>query len=147
MALMFDTTGLEEFLPDKSLETEEGVWFELPGGRRICCKRAGGSNMEFRRAFARAIRPYRQDMDRGTLDNETSDKILLDVYCKTIFLQLVYRFSTDEDGNKIAYSEEMVREFFRQVPEMLAYVVDKATDAASFVDWEATAAKKPLPAG
>ena len=132
MELQFNTEGLEDFITDKGMESDVGVWVRFPGDRRFRIFRAGGSNKAFTRAFQQAIKPYRRQMDRGTMDPEVSDKVLREVYCRHVI--------KDWDGIKtiggeaIPFAPKTAMAFFETVPELFNEIVGLAGEAATFAE-------------
>jgi len=122
--------GLETYKTDKDLESSEGVWLKFPEGRRLHVLRAGGSNKAFARKFSQAIKPYRRQMDRGTMDPEKSDELMIDVYLDTVILG--WEGFVDDNGNPVPYSKKVAREFLLALPEFFNDVVNFASDAATF---------------
>ncbi len=142
MTTKFDTRGLASYIPDRELESVEGVWLRFPGGRAFRCLRAGGSNTKFLRAFQTAIKPYQRQIDRKTLDPEVSDQIMRDVYSQTVVKG--WEGIKDADGNEVPYSPETAVEFFKAVPELFTELTDQCANMANFAEQEAEEAKEIL---
>jgi hypothetical protein len=130
----FDLEGLGNYQTDRDLESEEGIWLKFPGDRKIHVLRAGGSNKKFSRVLSTRVKPYRRQMDRGTLDPEISDNLMLNVYLDTVVLGWS-GFKTP-DGVEIPYSREAGYTLFKALPEMFDEVMSLASDAASFQEQE-----------
>lgn len=139
MQFDFDETGIESYIPDRDLEST-GVWFALPGGRKVLCRRAGGSNTRFRRVYDQRIRPHRREMERGTLDEKIAEEILLDVYVRTVFVD--WSGFNAKDGSEYPFSEEAVKAFFTAYSELFQLVMDKAGAAQNFAVQEVEEGKK-----
>lgn len=131
----FDFSGLETYETDGQRESAEGIWLKFPGGRRIRILRAGGANKNFARTFSRVIKPYRRAMERGTLDPEKSDELMIQVYLESVVLD--WEGFTDANGNDIPYSRTAARELFTALPELFNEVVTFASDAAMFQEQQA----------
>lgn len=131
MTTQFDKSGLEGYITDKEVESEIGVWLPpFPGGREFKVLRAGGSNRKFSRAFQQAIKPYRRQLDKGSLDPETSDGLMREMYAKHIVVD--WRGINDVDGNPVPCTPENVDAFFKAFPELFSDVVSYATEMATF---------------
>ncbi len=142
MTTQFDTHGLESYIPNRELESVEGVWLRFPGGRAFRCLRAGGSNTKFVRAFQAAIKPYARQIERKTLDPELSDQIMRDVYSRTVVKD--WEGIEDADGNDVPYSPETAVEFFKVVPELFNELTDQCANMANFAEAVAEEAKEVL---
>ena len=122
--------GLESYATDGDLESKEGVWLKFPGGRRIHVLRAGGSNAAFSRTFSQAIKPYKRQMERNTMDREKSDELMIGVYLDSVILD--WDGFTDDAGNDVPYSKTAAHELFTALPELFNDVVNFASDMATF---------------
>ncbi len=142
MTTKFDTRGLASYIPDRELESVEGVWLRFPGGRAFRCLRAGGSNKKFIRMFQAKIKPYRRQVDSGTLDTEVSDEIMRDVYVHTVVLD--WEGIKDGDGNDVPFDRETAKDFFKVVPELFNEVVAQCADMSNFAQDEIEEAKEIL---
>lgn len=125
----FDTKGLEAYQTDENKETE-GVWLDFAGGRSIKVLRAGGANKAFKRAFQAALKPYRRQIDNGTMDDSVSERIMLETYAKYVIVD--WEGITDKHGDPIPYSREACIAFFTALPEMFGDVIQLAQSAATF---------------
>lgn len=142
MSYEFDTTGLETYATDADREASEGVWLKFPGNRRFRVLRAGGANKKFGRVFSRVIKPYKRQIDRNTLDPETSDDLMLQVYLEAVILD--WDGFKDVKGREIPYSPEAARAFLKQFPEVFTDIVNFASEAATFQEREVTEAAEDL---
>lgn len=142
MTISFDTTGLETYVTDKDREASTGIWFKFPEGRRFLCLRAGGSNRKFLRAFQTAIKPYRRQMDRGTMDPDKSDEIMREVYARTVILD--WDGIKDSAGQAVPFSTPNVVEFMSAFPELFNDLVTLCSDAAQFSEEALEEAKEIL---
>lgn len=137
----FDTEGLESYVTDAFRESETGVWLKFPGGYKFRCLRAGGSNKRYATLFQRMIKPYRRQMDKGTMDLAKSEDILRQVYCKTVILDWE---GVKAKGKAVSYTPEAGMAFFAQVPELFSDIVTLCTEAATFQEEEVEEAEKVL---
>lgn len=128
--MKFDTNGLEAYMTDRALESEQGVWVKFPGGRAFRILRAGGSNQRFSRALQQAIKPYRRQMDKGTMDNELGDEIMRGLYARHIVKD--WRGIKDEDGQAVECTPENIDAFLRAFPEVFNDLMTLASEMATF---------------
>lgn len=96
----------------------------------IIVGRAGGSNSAYQKALTAALRPYRKQIQTSTLDPKVFNKVLLDVYMKTVIKGA--RGLVDADGNVIENSAENIRATLVTLPDLFEDVKEQATDAAIF---------------
>lgn len=131
----FDLSGLDSYITDSDIEGDVGVWLKFPGDRRVRVLRAGGSNKRFSRSFSRVVKPYRRQLDRGTLDPEKSEELMLEVYLDAVIMD--WEGFKDKKGRDIPFSRGSAREFFIAVPEMFSEIQSIASEAATFQEREA----------
>lgn len=140
--MKFDTTGIEDYVTNQTIESETGVWLKFPLGRRFLCLRAGGSNRRFTRAFQAAIKPHRRAMDKGTLDTEISDGLMRDVYLRTVILD--WEGIKDVDGTVVSFNRENALALFAALPELFNDIVSLCSEMGTFQNQEIEEAKEVL---
>lgn len=103
---------------DKSLE-RKGIVFTPDAGTAITLARAGGSNIKFAKILDAKSKPYRRQIDAGTLDPKLDRLMMVETYAEAIILnwetlvtiddkdQLIQGIEADPD-NKDAYQGELV---------------------------------------
>lgn len=96
----------------------------------IIVGRAGGSNTAYQKALTAGLRPYRKQIQTSTLDPKVFNKVLLDVYMKTVIKGA--RGLVDSDGKPIEATAENIRATLSNLPDMFEDVKEQATDAAIF---------------
>ena len=128
--MQFDKTGLESYITDPTLESDKGVWLDFPGDRGFLVYRAGGSNEAYARKFQHLIKPYRRQLDKGTISKEVSDHILRQVYAETIIKD--WRGIKDEQGQLVPFTTENCVEFLKAFPELFADIQSLAGELATF---------------
>lgn len=123
-----------QFGTDKKVE-KEGVILQYgntddgkPIQIKIC--RAGGANVAYNKAMEAKTKPYRRQLQNGTLDIEVMTSILREVYADTV----VIGWSNVEgaDGKPMAFTRENVIKLFTDLPELFTDVQDQATNLALF---------------
>jgi hypothetical protein len=141
----FDDAGLESYTTDADREAESGIWVKFPGDRAFRILRAGGSNKEFLRAFRLAIRPYKRQLDKDTMDPATSDKLTRELYARHIIKD--WSGIKTKAGVEIPYSPEACVAFMTRYPEILNDLVTLASEMATFQDRVLEEAKTSLGEG
>jgi hypothetical protein len=140
--MKFQTEGLEGYLTDPVAEATTGVWLAFPNGWRFLCLRAGGANRAYQRAASAALKPHRQQIQRGTMDPEKLDEIVTTLYVNHVVKDI--DGVKDEEGNPVPYSKKAVREILNQFPEMFAEIQNRVQDPGTFYDQDAEEAKEVL---
>jgi hypothetical protein len=141
MSISFDRKGLDNYVTDRDAELE-GVWLQFPEGRKLLIRRAGGANKRYQRVAQTAIKPYRRALDRGTLDPEDSDRVMREVYSKTIVAD--WDGIKDGEGHDVECTPSNIVAFFNAFPEIFADVMDYATELSTFAEQEITEAQEIL---
>jgi hypothetical protein len=117
------------FSTNKDLESGKGVTLEYPGFS-ITVHRAGGSNKRYAKALESNMKPHRQKYERGVLDNETSEKILLRSFVEGVVVG--WSGNIGPGGKKAAYSVENCVKVFEELPDLYADVLKQANDFGLF---------------
>lgn len=139
--MKFDRTGLDSYITDEELETG-GVWLRFPEGRKICIRRAGGANKKYLRLAQTAIKPYKRQIERGTMDPDDTNRVMREVYAKTIVTE--WEGINDAEGAAVPCTVENVVGFFDAFPEIFTEVLENATEMANFAEREIEEAQEAL---
>lgn len=116
------------FLTDKALE-KEGIVLDY-GDFKIKVARAGGANAAFQKALASKIRPYKRQLDAGTIPDDVAEKLFLDVYAEAVVLG--WEGVTDENGKPLPYSKENAVKLFSDLPDLFRDVQNQAAAISNF---------------
>lgn len=133
----------KSFKTDKGLE-QAGVYLDY-GKFRVKVARAGGSNKAFQRMLEAKLRPFQRAIKTETIDPELAEKIMLEVYAKTIVLSWETKVKDEATGVEKweplmqTVSGEMVKpsadelvKLFKALPDLFADIQDQAGKAAVF---------------
>jgi hypothetical protein len=123
------TSPYKLFETNTELEAGKGVKLQYPGFS-ITINRAGGANKKFAQVFAAKMKPHRQRFERGLMDNETGDRIVIESYAEGVVIG--WEGVTDREGNPIPFSVENCVKLFVDLPELFEDVRSQATAAATF---------------
>ena len=118
------------FATDPKAEAEEGLVLDYGGFGRITIRRAGGANKAFARALESRLRPYRRQMQAGTLDEAVAERLLAEVYAETVLLG--WDGITGRDGQDIAFTPQAAAQLLTDLPELFRDVQEQAQKAANF---------------
>lgn len=119
---------------DESLETEGVVltFGKNDSGKTIGFKvaRAGGANKAFTRVLTAKTRPYRRQIEQGTLPNETMEALLAEVYADTVLL--AWENVEGPDGKEMEFNRGNIIKLFTDLPDLFADIRAGATEISSF---------------
>ena len=118
------------FATDPKAEAEAGLVLEYGSFGRITIRRAGGANKAFARALESKLRPYRRQMQAGTLDETLAERLLAEVYAETVLLG--WENIHGRDGQDIAFSHRAAAQLLTDLPELFRDVQEQAQKAANF---------------
>jgi len=114
-------------------KSDEGVWCPVDAVTEIKIARYG--NRVFQRALKNAMKPYKQLIDRGAIDDDTADRVLVTAIADGILLD--WRGMT-RNGKELPYSrEEAVKILLdKSLRDFRALVVELSQDMQMFRDAE-----------
>lgn len=110
---------------------DDGVWKKF-GDAEIKIARAGSN--EHLRISEDIHKPYKKQIDRGTLPRVTQRALLLETVARALILD--WKNVADPEGNEVPYSVEAAMQALEFVPDLADFVVDTASDVATFYDDE-----------
>ena len=119
----------ELFGTDKGLETGAGVTLEYPGFE-VIIHRAGGSNKKFAQVLQAKMKPYRQRFERGLLDEETSNRIMVETYAESVIVG--WSGNIGPGGKKSTFSVENCVKVLTELPDLFEDIKTQANNAATF---------------
>jgi len=114
------------FATDKEAE-KGGVWFEIGEGGHV--KIARLNNPIYRANFRKKIEPYRQAVEMGTMDDDSADKILIQVLAETIVVD--WKGLTDE-GENVPFTRDKAIELMTEYPDFRNFIVRNAENMNNF---------------
>ncbi len=110
-------------------KAENGVWFEFAPGFSL--KVARFNSPKVQNYMRKKQKPYLRQINKGTLDEETSRNILRKTLSK--FCLLGWKGLIDDDGKEIKYSEEKAFELLAE-PDFLSEVIEIVQSRETFQD-------------
>lgn len=131
------------FKTDKGLE-QAGVYLDY-GKFRVKIARAGGANKAFQRMLEVKLRPFQRAIKTETIDPDLAERIMLEVYSKTVVLAWETKVkdeATGEEkwepilqtvsGDMVKPSSEEIAKLFKALPDLFADIQDQSNKAAVF---------------
>jgi hypothetical protein len=126
---LYNTFKTDESLETKGIELEYGHT-EAGEPIRIRIARAGGGNTRFAKVLEEKTRPYRRQLQTGTLDKKVSDRLYLETFAETVVLGWVNM--EDETGAELPFNVSNVCKLFTDLPDLYNDVQAQAQSAALF---------------
>jgi hypothetical protein len=130
---MYDT-----FETDAEMESK-GVIVDY-GDFRVRLAHAGQGNTRYVKYAEKMMKPVRRAMEAGSLGNERSLAIMLDIYAKTIILDWQVRDGVDKwktgieskDGSILPFNEDNVLSTLKALPNLFLDLQQQATSISNF---------------
>ena len=104
-------SGLRKHFKTNSTKETEGVEIELPEATNedgtvpvFILSRMGKSNKAYSKALEAATRPYRRQVELGTMKNEVAEELFKGVFVNTVLRG--WRHVQDDKGNEIPFTRE-----------------------------------------
>lgn len=119
---------------------KDGIWIDY-GDIRFKIARAGGSNSDFSEVSKAKTRPYRNQIDRGTLSPADDARISRDIYAEAIIrkVQVKDEAGTWIDGvptpagEVVPYTRANVIQLLSELPDMFRDLRECALDREKFL--------------
>lgn len=123
-----------QFKTDTDVETQ-GLWLEYgetDDGKpiRIRIARAGGANKAYTRLMEAKVKPYRRMIQNETIETAVVEKILKEVFAKTVVLG--WENVQGPDGKDMPFNEENCIKLFEDLPDLFRDVQEQSQRQALF---------------
>lgn len=92
--------------------------------------RMGKANKAYTKALEAATRPYRRQIELGTMNNDTAEGLFLVVFIQTVLKG--WKNVRGEDGKEIPFSKETATKLLTDLPELYDDLQEKAKSASVF---------------
>lgn len=124
----------KQFATDPQAE-KDGIRFEIgvnSQGETIAFQiaRAGGQNVRYVKAIEAKTKPYRMQIQAGTIDPEIAARLMRDVFAESVVIG--WEGVEDENGQLLTYSPEAAATLFEQLPELYALLQEQAQNVALY---------------
>ena len=94
--------------------------------------RMGKSNKRYSKALEAATRPYRRQIELGTMNNDKAEEIFLGVFVDTVLKG--WKNVRDEDGKPLEFTKAAAVKLFTDLPEVYERLQEEAKLSANFRD-------------
>lgn len=122
--------GFNAYKSDETLESQ-GIVLNYGKDGKFIVARAGGANKKFAKALEARGRPYRRQIENGTVNNEVLENLLREVFVETVILGWE-GVKDQQTGEDIPFSKENCLALFEQVPNLFVDLREQATLFANF---------------
>lgn len=92
--------------------------------------RMGPSNKKYTKAFEAATKPYRRQMDLGTLPESKSEELLRDVFAKTILKG--WKNVKDKEGKALTFNVKNAKMILKDLPDIFEILAAEAKKYSNF---------------
>ena len=124
----------KQFQTDRHLETDgvDVVYGKNSAGEPITFRiaRSGGANTEYRRVLDLKTKPYRRQLQNGTVDVAILEDLVLQTFAETVVLG--WSGVEDAEGNPLAYSKEAALKLMQDLPELYQDLLEVSQRASTF---------------
>jgi hypothetical protein len=94
--------------------------------------RMGKSNKRYSKALEAATRPYRRQIELGTMNNDKAEEIFMGVFVDTVLKG--WKNVRGEDGKPLEFSKAAAVKLFTDLPEVYERLQEEAKLASNFRD-------------
>ena len=94
--------------------------------------RMGKSNKRYSKALEAATRPYRRQIELGTMNNDKAEEIFMGVFVDTVLKG--WKNVRDEDGKPLEFTKAAAVKHFTDLPEVYERLQEEAKLSANFRD-------------
>jgi len=137
----------KQFKTDKKLEAK-GIEIEFPDAL-ITVARAGGSNKKYKRALAKALKPFKSAVDTDSLDEDRMLPVIIKPFVDEVLLDWktwvdgawVSGIEGSTPGAIVEFTKENATKFLLECPELYYELQEKAVGRKLFLEDMEEAAK------
>ena len=94
--------------------------------------RMGKSNKRYSKALEAATRPYRRQIELGTMNNDKAEEIFMGVFVDTVLKG--WKNVPDENGAELPFNKQSATKLFKDLPEVYERLQEEAKLSANFRD-------------
>ncbi len=92
--------------------------------------RMGKANKRYSKALEAATRPYRRQIELGTMNNDKAEEIFLGVFVDTVLKG--WKNVRDESGADMPFTKQTATKLFKDLPEVYERLQEEAKLSANF---------------
>ena len=143
-ALFLNFEGVKQMSLYKQFATNsekemEGVEVQMPEAENedgsiptFVVSRMGKANKRYTKALEAATRPYRRQIELGTMNNDKAEEIFMGVFVDTVLKG--WKNVRGEDGKPLEFTKAAAVKLFTDLPEVYERLQEEAKLSANFRD-------------
>lgn len=131
--------SIYSFKTNKAAETEKGIVLDY-GAEKIRVLRAGRSNRKYSELLSKRMRPHQRQISDNTLDPDTAEKIMTEVYADSIIIG--WEGVCYPNGDPMPYTRDNVIRLLLDLPDLFADIQEQAQKLSNFREEEIEADRK-----
>lgn len=120
----------DTFSTDPDLEAGSGVALDYGDAGKITIHRAGGANRKFSTVLDAKLKPYRRQIENGTLDDKIAERVLAEAYAEAVIIG--WSGVSGRDGKPLAFTKANVVGLLTDLPDLFADIKAQATRVSNF---------------
>jgi len=134
-------TKMIQLTPVNKVAEVEGVEAFYRGATLIIAR---ANNTKFKRIFKQLLKPYKHQIEKNNLDDETSEDLMVSAYAESILVG--WKDFTDINGKSWDYSKANARDLLKSDSDCFDFVKDTSEDIDKYIITEEIETKKELKA-
>lgn len=111
-----------------SNKAEEGAYANYRGVDLLIAR---ANNSRFKAIFRRITKPYKKEIDRDTLDEATSERLLVEAVAESI---LVGWKNFKVNGEEVKYTKDNAKDLLSNDPDCLTFVTEFSKDIDNYIE-------------
>lgn len=124
----------KQFETNKDAETN-GIWVQYEDGTdappvRFLVRRAGGANTEYAQALEQKVKPYRRQVQAGTVPLAVLERLQREVFCATVIRD--WENVQNREGQKIPYNYANALQLMTDLPALYTDLQSQADNMSLF---------------
>lgn len=117
------------FETNTTLESN-GIWIDYGDAGKFLISRANASNTKYKRSVEAKTKPYRRQIETGTLPDGVDGRIMREVFVDSIIKD--WHGVVDRSGKALDFNKENAIQLFTDLPELLTDLTEQATKLSNF---------------
>lgn len=130
-----------QLTPVNKVAEVEGIEAIYRGAKLVVAR---ANNTKFKRIFKQLLKPYKHQIDKGSLDDETSEDLMVSAYAEAILVG--WKDLTDVNGKSWPYNKNNARDLLKSDPDCFDFVKETSEDMDRFITREEKETKNELEA-
>lgn len=115
-----------QITPVNHAAEEDGAWGTYLGVRLLIAR---ANNTKFKRAFRRLSKPYKKQIEKSTLDDDTA----LDIMTKSLAAAVLNDWDKLSFPEQVEYSEENAITLLKNDPDCMDFVQEFSADLDNYL--------------